>query len=261
MTLRQHQILLGSGRLLSTEKYEDVVLATPGLMRYWPLNDAFGSTTIAEATGVGGVSTVTNTIVLNTASIVPGSTMTCGDFDGVAGAITQDSTRGLDLSTLAGWSMMAWINPDVIPAAGAHAGIIGSVNDNGFAMHLTGNQLSGSQTDLRGPTANSTATLSPGQLYQVGKVYHKSTRVISWFVNGVASGTATYGGDPANGLRSGSIGTRTQGSESNWFNGRIAHVQLYNLELVAADYLAHYKAGIGPISAAFRDAREHFGPF
>jgi hypothetical protein len=249
------------GGLVPDLSYEAVVRSYMPV-RYYPLADSSLAVSVVEDNSIGGTSTVVAPVVLGTPGIVPGSIGTCGDFIGGSGCITQDATRRVDLTTLAAWTMEAWIQPDVIPSGGVNAGIIGSSQDNGWAMHLTGNQLSASQTDLRAPSSLSVDRISAGVVYMVSVTYDKPTRTANWYINGVPSGSGTYSGDPANGLGSGSIGTRTQGSESDWFNGRIQHAAIYNVKSSPVDIMTRYLAGVGiPTPLTIQSRREHFGPF
>lgn len=241
--------------------YRSYILGESGLVRYWDLADAAASATVAEATGVGGTSTVVATVTFNQASILAGDTATGALFDGTAGAITQDATRKVDTTTLATFTYEAWVKPTAVPATGVWRAIIGSVDDNSFAFGLNGNQLRLTQTALRDSSLLSTATFTANSVYHVGCRYTKATRALDYIVNGTLAGSATgvFSGDPAVGLGSGSIGTRTQGAQSDWFSGQIQHVAIYNVLLTDAQFAYHYWLGMhGDAKAVSPMDRSHF---
>src|SRR5689334_2204589 len=96
--------------------YTDAVLALPGIVGLWPMNEASGTTMTNLYSGAGTAGNATyagSGITYNQASLLPGdSGNSCVLMDGTNGRATINENSALDIT--AQITLMMWIQPNDI---------------------------------------------------------------------------------------------------------------------------------------------------
>ena len=225
-------------RLSAGADYRAQVLGD-GAVGYWRLGEASG-TTAADETGTNN-GTYVNGPTLGVAGALKGSSNTAASFNGSTQYVDVPSSASLNIST-GGVSMEAWVKPTVMPGLGNTGTIAMKASDPPYAywLQVTDNDRAKFGVGIAGVNH----PLSAGGVVSAGSWYHLvgtyDGTVQRLYVNGalVASQPLTGSVDVVGGdFR---IGT-TRASE--WFNGVIDDVAVYNKALTPAQVQAHYEAG------------------
>jgi RHS repeat-associated protein len=208
---------------------------------WWPLNQTSG-TAVPDASGTG-----------NTATATSGVTWSGGaaTFPGTWGS--DIATNGPVVDTAASFSVSAWVN--LAGNTSEYQGVVSehSTNEDGFRLQYdeaTGNWDFGrASADVSAPTptfptAESAAPAQTGTWTLLTGVYDASSGQMTLYVNGTASADTATDTTPfaANGpLAVGS--DEYAGVDSDYFDGQIDNVQVYQRALSPAQISALYTAG------------------
>jgi len=139
-------------------------------------------------------------------------------------------------------TISAWIKPSDVSTDNQTLLVYGTTaTRQGFSFDLDQNALM-VQTYAQAASAGSTTTLSTGTWYHAAVTYDGTT--ITYYVNGVASGTATFAESLSTTLANSRIGTGLDGwGGAAKFTGLIDDMRVYNYQRTAAQILEDYNAG------------------
>ncbi|HEX5114176.1 MAG TPA: LamG-like jellyroll fold domain-containing protein [Pseudonocardiaceae bacterium] len=201
----------------------------------WPLTDAAGSTTVADATGghaatMAGNATLVSDATRGTTVLAPGTT-------GYA------RTTGPVLNTAQSFSVSAWVKLNNLSN---YYTAVGQAGANLSAFYLQYNHASNSWSFVM--TASDTAGATQFAAHAVGAptvgawtnliaTFNSTTGAMVLYVNGVQAGTATRTGTPWNApgpLTLGAVAL-TGGAVSNNVAGDVSDVQVYDRVLTAVE--------------------------
>jgi hypothetical protein len=199
---------------------------------YWRLDDAAGSSTVADASGHGHTGTVQGGVTLGATGVL--SNDSAATFDGRSGSISIANTAGLP-SGGSPYSLEAWIQSN----STANQGILGlgdyastrgtnalrTAGANGLLNYWWGNDLGAATPDLRAAWHHVVAT------------FDGSTRRIYLDGTQVAQDTP---GTAAVVLANVRLGQTCCGE---YFSGALDEVAVYTGALSATRVQAHYQAG------------------
>ncbi len=214
----------------------------------WNLDDPTGST---QAAGHGG-DRVLDAYGSPTLG-VPGAVDGAVSFDGVDDYLQSDIPT---VATSTGFSVAAWVKPDVVPD---HAAVIAAQpgnNSPGFELYYSSaydrwafNQY---ESDTTGATPvrvmQATAGgVKAGSWVHLAGTFSSASHELSLYVDGEPAGTVTYN-DAWEARRGLQIGAGSYGgSPGSFFPGTIDDVRIYDKPLAAADVARlHAKQPIGP---------------
>jgi hypothetical protein len=221
-------------------QYRDVILGTANLAAYWRLDEASG--TSAADLGPNGLTlTYTNTPTLGTTGLLDGDSNPCVDFNG-----SNEYALGALHASLQGGSAVSlecWVNID---SAGNRcaAGLFGSATEKGSWINLSNPfafYMSNDGTAQHAATAV-TATVTGTRYHIVGTYDGADSKI---YVNGVLEATNST---PTGAIRtvvtanSFAIG-RLGALNSDFADGRIDEVAVYNRALSVSEIAAHYLMG------------------
>lgn len=223
--------------------YNATVLGLAGLLNYWPLTDAAGSTSAADAKG-SLAATVSGTVTFGVAGGVDG---TCATFDGSTGYLNVATPAGLPTGNNP-WSYGLWFKTATAPS-GDFTGVLGlNIPPGGgpnntfvFADVRSGGQslLTGTGTNNVGYTTN---TFADGRWHFYGLTYDGTTF------------RAYFDGYPVGSSVPGTLTlATTAGLDIGWtgnagnpkFGGQMAGVIACNRALAASEMASLYIAGSG----------------
>jgi hypothetical protein len=223
-----------------TGSYASTVLAQTGLLSYWRLGEASG-TTVYDGKGSNN-GTYANGVSLGASGAIGDST-TAAQFDGiddyvrVARQIQDDfsiefwfkSTQGLNTGT--NW----WENAGLVDAE-----VAGAANDFGVSLRSDGRITAGVGTpDIS--IVSTSGGYNDGSWHHVVFTRKRSTGALALYVDAVAAGTATGSTQSLTSPANIDFGRLQAGW--NYFAGALDDVALYTSVLSAADVAAHKAAG------------------
>ena len=210
---------------------------------YWRLGEASGSTA-ADETGTNP-GTYVNSPTLGVAGALKGSSNTAASFNGSTQYVDVPSSASLNVSS--GVTVEAWVKPNAMPGLGLSGTIAMKASDPPYAYWLQVTDTDRAKFGVGVGGVNH--PLSAGGVVSAGSWYHLvgtyDGSVQRLYVNGslVASQAQTGNVDTVGGdFR---IGT-TRATE--FFNGTIDDVAVYNKALTPAQVEAHYEAGAQAIT-------------
>jgi Concanavalin A-like lectin/glucanases superfamily len=221
--------------------YSATVLATPGLVSYWRLDESSGT---AAADAGSNPGTYAGTNMLSAASLLAHDPNAAASFNGTTEHVQVPDSASLDFAGTSPFTFEAWIRPDLVDATSRRVfskEITDAGGTQGYLMYFTN---TGWRFQRRLNGANNTAiysTVPPvaGTTYHFVATYNGTA--IQLYVNGVAVGSPTASSlamiDQTSPLRIGSIstgGSRVQGV--------IDDAAVYNVALTAAQIREHYEA-------------------
>jgi hypothetical protein len=146
------------------------------------------------------------------------------------------------------WTMEAWVNHSVI--AGASRIIFaktdgGNSADWGYGLRtsnlgVTFGEIGNGTTSLQ----SNTSTLTTGVWYQVVAVWtNVATNTFELFINGVSQGSKSHSFTSVKNTTSPLyIGSFNNGQFSQWMNGKIGIVRIYNSSLTSSQVLQNFNA-------------------
>lgn len=236
--------------------YDSVVLATPGLLHYWPLNDASGSTTVADKKG--------STNLALHGNVQLGAPPVCDDGETTARWLGTPVGGGLPVGVETDYialpaSVFPTSGPFTIELIVADGWMTGLITGAGVAI-CNGGLPSDTGWDLYssgGGTPEYTVSGLSGGDYTA--VYFLNARTAHWvltcdgtsgstairtYINGwwLTSNSQSDYGSMYNSAAGGYIGLRVDGTEP--FIGRIGKVAIYDEVLTQAQIFQHYQTGV-----------------
>jgi hypothetical protein len=221
--------------------YRDAILAETGLVSYWRLGETSGNALDSQDSNPG--TTIAGGVTRNVAGLLNTSTDGAIQLDGNSGSYIR-APFAANMNTGAQMSIEAWAKPSAV-AGGVK--VVARSNLLTFYLDMTVAPNWRFLANDSVPTAYQAFGGVPtvGQVAHLVGVYDSLTSTIKLYVNGVLVSTVAAS---ANGLRSTSdaftVGTDSA-SLSNWFNGVIDEVALYNVALTPAQITNHYALGSG----------------
>jgi hypothetical protein len=163
------------------------------------------------------------------------------------------------------WTMEAWVNQtvsgnDVVLGKFDNGGLSEDVS---YSLRTTGTNYYGQYSDGSGTGAtlfqNSiTVTASVGNWYQIVLVWKNgAVKTLETFVNGLSIGTSSHSltslVNTANNLY---IGSYNGGEYTQYFDGKIGVVRLYNTALTQADVYQNFSADASKYGLVYDEIRE-----
>lgn len=219
--------------------YRDVVLATPGLVGYWRLNEASGASA-ADSFG-SNTATITNVTAYAQTGLLTGDADTSMAFSG-----STMNVRDLDVSGLSTtiYSMECWWkNTRALASAGSH----GTPFSRGAAAATSDSII------IRGTGGTTQGILSfyngvhnelPGVITAVNTTYYivltRNGSTVKIYLDGALVYTGTHASTFSTSTRF-TMGAAGDGTAN--FQGPIDEVAVYNAELPQATITQHYQAG------------------
>lgn len=211
--------------------YDTLILSETGILRYYPLNDAVGSSTAVDlASSQNG--TVSGSVTFGAASLLGPDAETAATFGG--GSISIPTT-GLPTGS-SPWSLEIWFKS---PNAGAQYVLMGmgsAVNNQGTGFEQVSN---GFGTFVWGvATSGPFSSANTLDHFHIVSTYDGST--LTTYVNGVKAGS----GGPFT-LNLTQTGAYIGAAANNSFitTGVLQKAAIYNVALTAAQVSNHYTSG------------------
>jgi hypothetical protein len=196
-----------------------------GLVAAYSLNAVSGST-VADGSGNANAGTVSGAVA------VPGKYGNGLSFDGVNDWISVSDSNSLDLTT--GMTLMAWVGPTAL--AGSWRTVIfkeggpGSVDYSLYAAESTNKPLG--QVYIDGEqNALGTSSLATGVWTHLAATYDGA--MLKLYVNGVLAGSKAVSGSVT--PTTGALRIGGNGIWSEWFQGLIDEVRIYNRALTQTE--------------------------
>ena len=230
--------------------YHSDILAESGLVGYWKMDDASGNA--VDSSGGGRNLTYSGSPTYGDTPIVPGYNST--GFSG-----SQYATYGgVPTTATDNWTMECWCSMAVPGQMGMM--YVGLDSNNGYGMSVGSTYGSSSAlvTLFGGVVWGDPAWAFSGSPFTGHVVVTRRSGSTRCYVNGSHVGTpfSTAPNTPGSTMTIGRVGA----ANGMNFNGRLAHVAVYNVSLSDAAILAHYNAGIAspsvPIPVAMRSYRQ-----
>jgi hypothetical protein len=224
------------------QRYRDVVLDTSGLQSYWRLREPLGAVAFDSKGSSNG--TYTNGVTLGAAGALTASGDTAASLDGADDYVTMGDVY--DFSGTASFSVEAWINRGTVGDGTDWRWIVGKntvvTPREGWmvVIHQTGNDVVFERfsNDTRNAIDSTTVTAA-GTWYHVVATYDGATMRL--YINGVQEASASSTISMANTTLPLRIGTNT-GSATNFYEGLVDEVAVYNAALSATQVKQHYDA-------------------
>jgi Concanavalin A-like lectin/glucanases superfamily len=224
-------------------EYDFSAPTTSGLVGWWKLDESSG-TTAADSSGTGNTGTLNNSPTWISSGKINGAL----SFNGTSQYVGVPDAASLRLA--GPWTVSAWVNLNALPPSSHVATISAKQASSGYNNYeLDVNNVNGCpslswevQFDSGGTTYRdcSAATINTGTWYHVAATWDGTT--LSLYANGALGSTATPGHIPnSTSGRPLSIGS-TAGS--NYLNGTLDDVRVYNRALSAAEVAGLYNNGL-----------------
>jgi hypothetical protein len=236
-----NQLITTSASVVQVPTYANTVLSTASLVSQWRLDDAAGSTTIADTGPAANTGTWSGSPALGAAGAIAGDGDTAVQFDGVddvgrvARQISDDFTVELWMkSTKGAGTGTSWFS-----GAGLVDADVAGVNTD-FGLSLLANGRIAVGTGSPDTSALSTGSYIDGAWHHVVMTRVKSTGVMTLFVDGAQVAQATGGTQSLTGSGTVSFGRVQTGA---FFTGSLDEIAFYSAALTPAQVLAHYRAG------------------
>ena len=225
----------GSGSCSASSPYSRAVAATSGVVSFWRLGEASG-TSACDTTG-SNTGTYQGGYTLGKTGAIVGDAGTATLFNGTSGDVSVPSASSLNTTDT--FSIEAWVRR----ATTGTTQMIASKQTGSWALEFTsGNALALGQATASGMTtivsSTSTVTDTSGWHYVVAT---KSGSTVHLYIDGtdvtgtVSNKTLT---NNSSALQLGVNGT------SSFFNGTLNDVALYNAPLTATQVADHYRLGL-----------------
>ncbi len=225
--------------------YQQIILGTPGLVAYWPLNETTGAVAY-DLSGNGNNGTYEGSIVLADYAGPAGAGGSCPAFNG-----TNAYVNGTQLLTAATASVTleAWVNfeGNASPKGGCFlkngGGTNGYASGNGSdSFDTAGNNFVGIYENVTWNLPSTTMPI-PTSGWNHCVIVIGANSESSFYLNGVLGGTNSNASmnTPTAGWQIGYDDNSS--SPDRYFIGALAQVALYTSALTAAEILSHYQAG------------------
>lgn len=225
-----------------TSYYDEVIADSP--VSYWRLDESSGTTVNDDITT--NDMTYFNTPTLGATKLVSGTTGTAVTFASGSSEYAQiDTNIGITDYPM---TIEAWFSTSTTLTAMTIAGIYyrGGTNRKQYiGLNSSGYGSCVSQNVSDSGSAAGSTVLADGNPHHLVGVFNSDTsREI--FVDGVSVGTNTDSASYSSLLNGTSIARRSDSSPSNYFNGTIDEVAIYDTALSSARIQAHYDARAVP---------------
>ena len=225
------------------DRYSAVVQATPNLAAYWKLAETSG-TTAADSSGNSRNLTYTGSPSLVATTAVPSNTDEAVDFNGSTQYAIGGGASNTGLQGGNALSLECWVVADAFGNR-CPAGLFGSGTDKGYWINVTATGIglwistNGSNQTL----CEWSTTINANTVYHIVGTFDGSNARI--YINGVLRNTVAITGPvwtvaTASAFAIGRLGALS----SDYFDGRIDDVAVYNRALTLAEIQQHYNAGL-----------------
>lgn len=222
--------------------YQDTVLGTPGLVSYWRLGEASGTTAV-DAKGLQN-GTLGGVLEYGQAGALNNNSNTAINFNAQADTFSAPDRAEYDLN---GFTIEFWVRLNSygdtttwrrLASKGAGRAernwLIGLVDETqGQVIYSYGDTAGGMQQNT------SVASLALNTWYHVVVTHVPGTK-LQLFLNGALDSEKTATTTPV--TSTSPVGLASANGE--WTNGRFDEHAIYNRALTAAEVLQHYRAGI-----------------
>jgi hypothetical protein len=241
-------MLAVTGFELYTNSYKNIVLGTPGLLAYWPLDELSG-TVANDISGNGYNAAYVGTPTLGAASIETGLNKSVS---------LNGSTQYVEIATppaalqISEGSFEGWWQPSVIPTAANAGGLILTTLYNGnnsvnFALGFEASTIEtnpgygsfGYYNPNSWTAVNGTSDLVANTPYHMVGVNDGTDLYL--YINGVLIGTTSAVSFTV--TNTGIV--MGLGNNGGYLTGLLSNVAMYSSYLTASQVLQHYNAGIG----------------
>ncbi len=220
---------------IGSESYREAVLGTPGLVSYWRLGEASGTTAVDQkASNTGAYS---GSPALGRSGLIAGDTDTATGFDGQDDHVAVPDSASLDIS--GPLSIEAWIKVGTFDRDWQ---AIVTKGDSAYRLHRCG----GANTVCFGTNGLSNVDLSANVDVTDGKTHHvvgvwDGSRKSIYIDGSLANSTIATGTVSANSYDL-AIGENRQ-QTGRFFNGTIDEAAVYGAALSANSVRRHYSEG------------------
>ena len=167
-------------------------------------------------------------------------------FDGTNDVVVVPDSNSLDLTT--GITLEAWIKPGLLPPTGSFASLV--TKPESYSLQFNGPRLEFTvmQNGVRQRLQAPSGAIVSGQGFHVVATFDGTTQRL--YINGIESVNRALTGAATVTPRALAVGAWDAGSE--FFNGVVDDVAVYNRALSAATVGSHFTAGRGVAPAAGR---------
>ena len=225
------------------DRYSAVVQTTPNLAAYWKLAETSG-TTAGDSSGNSRNLTYTGSPSLVATTAVPSNTDEAVDFNGSTQYAIGGGASNTGLQGGNALSLECWVVADAFGNR-CPAGLFGSGTDKGYWINVTATGIglwistNGSNQTL----CEWSTTINANTVYHIVGTFDGSNARI--YINGVLRNTVAITGPvwtvaTASAFAIGRLGALS----SDYFDGRIDDVAVYNRALTLAEIQQHYNAGL-----------------
>jgi hypothetical protein len=230
------------------ETYIDLILSTPGVEHYWPLNDGSGT----QADDLVGTShgTYVGTPTLSASGIPGGDGDPCPVFNGTTQYVLLPDGDIFGLANSA-FTLECWVLPNGSAASSVVAvGAGHSVNTNPVTILAT-NTVNSSQfrCNFRNDAAGGADVASGAVNMKDGNWHHtvitSDGSNVRLFIDGIERASRAHSGGTYTFTRN-RIAALQRTTLTSFYWGRIAQVASYDRALGPAEVLEHYEAGVTP---------------
>ncbi|MDQ3540355.1 MAG: LamG domain-containing protein [Chloroflexota bacterium] len=216
--------------------YPAAVTTTSGLVSYWRLGEASGTTAADEGGRYAGTN---NGATVGAISLLPSSTDTAYSFDGVNDYVGTATNAAFAFSNTSPFSFECWYQPPTVPGTLDEL-IIGTEAANIYAKSgkIGFDRYNGTTVN----TAPGTTLVTINTTYHFVATYDGTT--MRFYLNGVLEGSVASSISLQNVSRAFGIGAYLSSTAPAYFADSITdEVAVYNLELSQATITDHYSKG------------------
>ena len=217
----------------------DNTYASNGLVGYWNFDESSGNASDSS----GNDTTLTNNSTTSYSASKYGNGIEpngSADYFEAADNATLSITGDLTLS--------AWIEPDDTTGQQNIVGKWDGTN-NSYMLALTGDEIVMYIDSASNYQTTTSANLSSNTKYHVAGVYNSSNQTVSIYVNGILEASTATGTIPASiGDDAGEFVVGADDSPTNYFDGHIDEVRVYNRALDSSQVYALSKWAPQPVA-------------
>ena len=228
-----------SGGCATGTRYSNAVLNTTGLVGYWRLGDASG-TTACDAKGANP-GTYQSGTTLGRAGAIAGDSDAATGFDGTSGSISVPAATSLDVGDK--FTIEAWVKRGSV--GGTANQVIASKQGSAWTLMFNpSNKLVLHQSGGADIVASTTTVSDTTSWHQV--VATKTGSTVKLYIDGKDATGSVTNKTLSNSTLPLAIG---QTASSSYFNGTLDEVALYNASLTANQVANHYLLGTASCTA------------
>jgi hypothetical protein len=210
---------------------------------WWRLGDASGTRATDERGANHG--TYRNGPVLGSPGLLTNDLANKAvRFDGVNDNVLVSDSASLDLTNRI--TLEAWIKPNILPATGSFRSVVSKAES--YSLQFNGPRLEFTiiQNGVRKRLQTPVGAVSTGQTYHVVGTFDGVTQRL--YLNGAQVGSVALAGSAT--VTPSALDIGSWNGSSEFFNGTIDEVAVYNKALTATRVSAHYTSGKGTTAAA-----------